>query len=93
VKGRLVLALALAVGALSGCGDDGGSPNLDARNPDGMMVDAPIDGPGEQTFTAFVIDLVDNQTADTTDAVAFATFSTLNDPDTENSAAYAVLFN
>ena len=74
----LGLVLACALGA---CGDD--TPYV------------PQDGPGggSGTYTAFVIDLVMNHGNDATPA-AYATFSTLSDPDGDanNQAAYAGLF-
>jgi hypothetical protein len=88
---RLALALALAVAAVSACGDDGGHQDTDGSID--SPIDAPIDTPPEVTFTSFVIDLVQNQTASNTDPVPYASFSTLNDPDQDNPAAYAILFN
>ncbi len=88
---RLTLALALALAAVSACGDDGGSSGPDG-SIDGMP-DAPIDAPPPVTFTSFVIDLVENQPSSTADPVPFAMFSTLDDPDQNNPAAYASLFN
>ena len=79
---KLVIALLFA----AACGGD--DPKL---APDGG---AQPDGPPmpETTFTSYVIDLVQHQTADNTAARAYAEFSTLPDPDSDNSAAYAPLF-
>jgi hypothetical protein len=44
------------------------------------------------TYTKFVLDVVQNQTMDTTAPIEFAKFSTLEDPDGLNPAAYASLF-
>lgn len=57
----------------------------------------PGDGSGSGssgTFANFVIDLVENQTSDTTTPVAFASFSTLPDPDGDanNTAVFGPLF-
>ncbi|MDQ3367780.1 MAG: hypothetical protein M3680_20340 [Myxococcota bacterium] len=74
--------------ALAACGDNikagGGTPDA---TPDGP-------GPGDGTFTSFVIDLIQNQTADNTEPVPFATFATLPDPalDDPTPSAYAPLF-
>lgn len=88
---RIAVAFVLAAALIGACGDDGGTPAVDAP----PMVDAPpdIDAPSETTFTAFVIDLVLNKTANDTDSVPYASFSGLNDPDQDNPAAYSVLFN
>jgi hypothetical protein len=43
-------------------------------------------------LTTFVIDQILNHTANNTDPVPFATFSTLPDPDQTNPNAYAPLF-
>jgi hypothetical protein len=88
----LALAAALALGA---CGGD----------DDPAMPDAPAapDAPGQpdagpdaamppETLTTYVIDLIENGTADTTDPRPFAEFSTLPDPDVDNPNAYDSLF-
>lgn len=91
---RILAAFALAVG-ITACGDDGGG---DGNNPDGPRPDADqtdamdVDAPPPVTLTTFVIDLVTNQTAGNTNARAYADFSTLPDPDTDNPAAYNALF-
>ncbi|MEP6865247.1 MAG: hypothetical protein ABJE66_31805 [Deltaproteobacteria bacterium] len=79
---RLTLLGILVARALGGCGDD--TPYVPQ--------DAPTGG-GSGTFTAFVIDLVMNHSADPT-PVAYSTFSALPDPggDANNQAAYASLF-
>ena len=85
------LALAVALAPVAGCGDDDDDGDDDVPTIDGGTADAGADAGGEPaTFTAFVIDLVDNQTADDTDAVTidFA----LPDPDQDNPDAYAPLF-
>ena len=78
---RLTLLSILVACGLGACGDD--TPYV------------PQDGPGggSGTYTAFVIDLVMNHSNDATPA-AYATFSTLPDPDGDanNQAAYAGLF-
>lgn len=89
---RIALAIAIAAGAAA-CGDDTGDG--DGADPDAPPVqpDAPNpDAPPPQTFTTYVIDLVENQTAGNTDPRPFAEFSDLDDPDRDNSAAYDPLF-
>lgn len=83
---RLVLVAALVASA---CGDDSHPNTQDASG------DATNDGSTPNaSLTAFVIDLVNNQTASNTPAVPFASFSTLPDPDAtnNNTAAYGALF-
>jgi predicted small lipoprotein YifL len=75
---------ALLAAPLAACGDDGGSTNP----PDAM----PIDAPPETTFTSYVLDLVQHQTAGDTDPRPFAEFSDLTDPDRDNDNAYEALF-
>ena len=84
---RLLCAAALLAGAAS-CGDDGGTP----ADPDAMEPDDPDAAPPDETFTTFVIDQIANQTADDTNAVPYADFATLDDPDAENPDAYDSLF-
>jgi hypothetical protein len=82
--------LAIVMGfALAACGDD--NPSVQDGSPGSDAIDAPMPG---NTFTTFVIDLVQNKTADNTDPVAFDQFSTLPDPDGDNNntAAYDPLF-
>jgi hypothetical protein len=77
----LLLALALAA-----CGDN------DKVTPDGSppMPDAPPDAtPPTPTLTTFVIDLVANQTSDTTEPLPFDQFSMLPDPDGTNNNVHA----
>jgi hypothetical protein len=90
---RLVAAVALALGAAA-CGDDeGGGDGADAPRPDAANTDAmDVDAPPAVTLTAFVIDLVTNQTAGNTNPRAYADFETLPDPDSNNPAAYTALF-
>ena len=89
---------ALLTLALVACGDNGksvpGDGSIDAPVDAGIdaPVDAPPDAPPAQTFTGFVIDLVQNKTSNTTDALPFATFMGLTDPDLDNQNAYNVLF-
>lgn len=54
----------------------------------------PGSGSGPGTMTAFVVDLITNQTADTTPSVGYETFGSLPDPDGDanNADAYASLF-
>ena len=86
------LAAALALAA-AGCGDDNGDGNNpDGPGTDGPSPDAEVDAPPVATFTSFVIDLVQNQTAGNTEPRAFADFADLDDPDRENPAAYDPLF-
>jgi hypothetical protein len=89
VKG-LALALGLSIAAFAGaCGDD------EQAQPDGSVdpIDAPVDAPpATATFTSFTIDLIANQTANTTEPKPFADFSALPDPDQDNATAYASLF-
>lgn len=83
-----LLGLAIAVGlglTAAACGDD--SPFV------------PGDGNGSgsgsgATFTSFVLDLVNNHTADPT-PTAYSTFEDLADPDgdTNNGSAYDSLFH
>ncbi len=96
MKKLLVLAVLAAA-----CGDnnkatpgDGGSDASDAGvdAPVDAPRDAPPDAPPAATFTSFVIDQIQNQTSSTTNPVPFATFMGLPDPDSENPAAYNVLF-
>lgn len=82
---RAAIAGLLAL-ALAACGDNNPAPGTET--PDGP-------GPGTaDDLTAFVIDLIENQTADTTPPVAFEVFSALPDPAADNNAtdAYAQLF-
>ena len=82
--------LAAAFAAFAACGDDNPSVQADAPN-----IDAPPDTPQQgATLTTFVIDLIQNQTADNTQPVAFDQFSTLPDPDGDNNnlTAYSPLF-
>ena len=92
IRAGRVVVLAAVLAVAGACGDDGGGGN----DPDAMVdapIDTPIDTPSEVTFTAFVIDLVQNQTINSTDPKAYSEFSALDDPDLNNPAAYAVLFN
>ncbi len=85
----MLLAIALAAGA---CGDDNSPPNLPDATPD---PDAAPDAPPERvTLTTFVIDLVANQTMNTTAPVPSAAFEALPDPDKDmnNTTAYSSLF-
>jgi hypothetical protein len=79
---RLVIVLAVVLAA---CGND--NPTLAPDAP--IQPDAPV---VNVTFTSFVIDLVKNQTADTTQPKPYSDFSTLPDPDSNNAAAYTSLF-
>ena len=84
----VVMGVVMAVAA---CGDDGGTPAIDA-GPD-AAIDAPIDAPPDgSTFTTFVIDQIQNQTTATATPAPYATFAPLPDPDSANPAAYAPLF-
>ncbi len=84
---RLLGSLALATAAtLGGCGDDGG------ELPEPIPQPEPPPMPKPTTFTSTVLDLIQNQTKDTTPPVDFATVSPLADPDDANPAAYSALF-
>ena len=87
MKRALVIVLGVAFGA---CGDNGKSVPSDGST-DGAA-DAAIDAPMAPTFTSFVIDVIQNQTSNTTNPVPFATFMGLPDPDLNNPNAYNVLF-
>ena len=79
MRSRLLgVAIGFVVG-LAACGDD------DPYVPDAA--------PDDQTFTAFVIDLVNNHTGDEA-PVAYETFSDLPDPDGDNNnvVAFEALF-
>ena len=78
VTAHWLIAVAIGLGSVA-CGDD--SPHL---------ADA---GPDDQTFTAFVIDLVNNHTGDEA-PVSYDAFKDLADPDADmnNVSAFAVLF-
>jgi len=74
------MLMATLIAAAIGCGDDGGTPpdaNGDAPRPNA-------------TFTGFVIDLIEKQTADNTDPVELD--FDLSDPDQDNATAYDPLF-
>jgi hypothetical protein len=68
---------------LAACGGD--HPTLDdaGTTPDGGTA---------ANLTSYVIDLVKNQTADTTAARPYSEFQTLPDPDQNNASAYSSLF-
>lgn len=74
----------------SGCGDDDPDrPVADAGvQPDATVADAGPDGGTIDTFAAFVIDLVENRTADDTEPVPID-FSL---PDDEAPDSFDVLF-
>ncbi len=81
--------------ALAACGSD----NDHKPAPDGSMPPMPDgSGPGSDgsmpmtTFTSYVIDLVVNQTSNTTEARPYSEFQNLIDADTANSSAYSSLF-
>ena len=80
-----MLALACALAACGGSDHkaqpDGGMPPPDGGPP-----------PPPATFTSYVIDLVQHQTADSTAARPYAEFQNLPDPDQDNGSAYAPLF-
>lgn len=77
--------------ALAACGD-----NIKPGGGDGGMGDGGTDGDvdPDETFTTFVIDLIQNQTMNNTAPVPYSAFETLPDPDkdTNNVDAYDVLF-
>ena len=89
--GLLGFAIGLLLATAGACGDDNPSVNPDGPNVGSDGSDGSMPG---NTFTAFVIDLVQNKTADNTQPVAFDQFSQLPDPDgdTNNTAAYDPLF-
>lgn len=80
---RLVLAVLLAA-----CGSDHKAMPDGGMLPDGPMPDAPP----MATFTSYVIDLVQHQTADSTAARPYSEFESLPDPDGSNGSAYSPLF-
>ena len=89
----------LVLAVLAACGDGKSAPaDGSIDGPVDAGVDAPIDAPVSldapmaPTFTSFTIDLIQNNTSNTTNAVPFATFMGLTDPDLNNAAAYNVLF-
>lgn len=82
----IVLALAAALAACGGGGSHH-SP-MDA----GMTPDAPPDGPPAATFTSYVLDLVQHQTANDTAPRPYSEFQALPDPDQNNGSAYSPLF-
>lgn len=88
---RIALALVLAAAAAA-CS----SNHHEQRPPDAGMTppDAPTppDGPPAATFTSFVLDLVQHQTADNTAPVPYAQFQSLPDNDGSNGSAYSSLF-
>jgi hypothetical protein len=56
-------------------------------------VDAGLDAPpAPSTFAGFVIDLLQRHTFSHLEAIPYASFSTLSDPDQENSEAFSTLF-
>jgi hypothetical protein len=80
------IVVGLGQGFVAACGDD--NPQL--QDGSTMMGDG---GSGAETFTKFVIDLIENHGSDTT-PFAFSAFSTLPDPDAldNNGSAYSSLF-
>ena len=72
----------------AGCGDN--------SSPPGAGGDAGSDAPGAATLTSFVIDLIQNHTADNTQPVGFDQFATLPDPDLDKAdpthGGYSSLF-
>ena len=80
--------LAFALAMLVACGDN--------QIPPAGHGDAGTDAPGAATLTSFVIDLIQNHTADNTQPVAFDQFATLPDPDLDNAdpkqGGYSSLF-
>lgn len=92
---KRITTLLLAIGAalaLAGCGgDDSGDDNSpDASLPSPDAGETPDAGNPIDTLEEYVIDLVENQTADNTDPAAYAEFSAL--PDTATETSYGVLF-
>lgn len=90
---KRVLLLAMVVA----CGDNNKATPSDGSidSPVDAAIDAPPDAPPDAmtaTFTSFVIDLVQNKTSNTTNAVPFSTFMGLPDPDLNNPNAYNALF-
>jgi hypothetical protein len=87
-----LFCLALITAAVA-CGSNGNSKK-DSAIDTPTTIDGPSDGSGSAaTFTTFVINLVLNVGANSTPA-AFASFSTLPDPDgvNNNTNAYNSLF-
>jgi|HubBroStandDraft_2_1064218.scaffolds.fasta_scaffold471221_2 hypothetical protein len=81
----LAIVVGLGQGFVTACGDD--NPQLQ----DGSMPPMDGSGSGVDTFTKFVIDLIETPPAT---PAAFSTFSTLPDPDAldNNGSAYSSLF-
>jgi hypothetical protein len=79
---------AFALAMLVACGDN--------QIPPSGNGDAGTDGPGASTLTSFVIDLIQNHTADNTQPVSFDQFAALPDPDLNNAdpktGGYSTLF-
>lgn len=91
MKRALLLVLLVA------CGDNSTATPSDGSidGPVDAGLDAPTDAPPDAppvSFTAFVIDLVQNKTSNTTNPVPFASFVDLADPDQNNQNAYNTLF-
>jgi hypothetical protein len=85
---RLAVIVAAAALAVAGCGDD----STDSNGNNNDTGDASINPPPPGTFAAFVIDLIENHTADNTNPVAAEAFVSLPDPDTNNEQAFSSLF-
>jgi hypothetical protein len=88
------LVLVLALAALGGCPSDT-TETIDAFvPPPDVMVEpidaAPPDAPIPLTFEAWVVDLVENRTADDTDTAADTEFVSL--PESGDPAAFDSLF-
>ena len=86
---RTCLVIALFGAA---CGDNRTVVVVDARDQLDGATDP--DAPPASTLTAFVIDLIENHTDDTTNPVPYGAFAILPDPDAtdDDDSAYAQLF-
>ena len=88
-----LLAIAAALVLSAACGDNDDPPvNGDGGGTDANTnIDAGTDATPMVTFTSFVIQQVMNPSA-TGDAIPFAMFEALPDPDKDNPNAYEALF-
>jgi hypothetical protein len=89
---RIAVAILLAAAAAA-CSSHHDQPPPDAgMQPPPDAPTPPPDGPPAATFTSFVLDLVQHQTADNTTPVPYAQFQALPDDDGSNGSAYSSLF-
>lgn len=86
----IALLLAAAAACSSNHSHDHPPPDAGMTPPDAPA--PPPDSPPAATFTSFVLDLVQHQTADNTAPVPYAQFQSLPDNDGSNGSAYSSLF-